>query len=90
MIASPEPLSTYATKAKKIHIEVDPAEMNKNIKVDVPLIGDLREVLENSAAAHQRPRRLGVDQDHRSQQGRGGGARHQEPARLAATFTRRT
>ena len=38
--------STYATKAKKIHIEVDPAEINKNIRVDVPLIGDLREVLE--------------------------------------------
>jgi acetolactate synthase-1/2/3 large subunit len=39
-------LATYATKAKKIHIEVDPAEINKNIKVDVALIGDLREVLE--------------------------------------------
>jgi len=39
-------LSTYATKAKKIHIDVDPAEINKNVKVDVPLIGDLREVLE--------------------------------------------
>jgi acetolactate synthase-1/2/3 large subunit len=38
--------STYALKAKKIHIEVDPAEINKNIKVDVALIGDLREVLE--------------------------------------------
>jgi len=38
--------STYATKAKKIHIEVDPAEVNKNIKVDVALIGDLRAVLE--------------------------------------------
>jgi acetolactate synthase-1/2/3 large subunit len=38
--------ATYATKAKKIHIEVDPAEINKLIKVDVPLIGDLREVLE--------------------------------------------
>ena len=38
--------ATYATKAKKIHIEVDPAEINKNIKVDVALIGDLREVLE--------------------------------------------
>ena len=40
-------VSTYATKAKKIHIEVDPAEVNKIIKVDVPLIGDLREVLES-------------------------------------------
>jgi len=38
--------STYATKAKKIHIEVDPAEINKNIKVDVALVGDLRGVLE--------------------------------------------
>jgi acetolactate synthase-1/2/3 large subunit len=39
-------LSTYALKAKKIHIEVDPAEINKNVKVDVALVGDLREVLE--------------------------------------------
>jgi acetolactate synthase-1/2/3 large subunit len=39
--------STYATKAKKIHIEVDPAEINKNVKVDLALIGDLREVLED-------------------------------------------
>jgi acetolactate synthase-1/2/3 large subunit len=39
-------LSTYATKAKKIHIEVDPSEVNKNVKVDVALMGDLGEVLE--------------------------------------------
>ena len=39
-------LSTYAQKAKKIHIEVDPAEVNKNVKVDVALMGDLTEVLE--------------------------------------------
>jgi len=39
-------LSSYATKAKKIHIEVDPSEVNKNVKVDVALVGDLREVLE--------------------------------------------
>src|SRR6266702_2589598 len=38
--------SSYALKAKKIHIEIDPAEINKNIKVDVALVGDLREVLE--------------------------------------------
>ena len=38
--------STYATKAKKIHIEVDPAEINKNVKVEVALMGDLSEVLE--------------------------------------------
>jgi len=38
--------STYGLKAKKIHIEIDPSEINKNIKVDVALIGDLGEVLE--------------------------------------------
>ena len=38
--------STYSLKSKKIHIEVDPSEINKNIKVDVALVGDLREVLE--------------------------------------------
>ncbi len=40
-------LSSYAQKAKKIHIEVDPAEVNKNVKVDVALVGDLRAVLED-------------------------------------------
>jgi acetolactate synthase-1/2/3 large subunit len=39
-------LKNYATKAKKIHIEIDPAEINKNVKVDVALVGDLGEVLE--------------------------------------------
>ena len=39
-------LATYAQNSKKIHIEVDPAEINKNVKVDVALVGDLREVLE--------------------------------------------
>ena len=65
MIASPERLPTYATKAKKIHIEVDPAEVNKIIKVDVPLIGDLREVLEALLASDQQPRRRRMAQDHR-------------------------
>lgn len=39
-------IATYAVNAKKIHIEIDPAEVNKNVKVDVALIGDLRQVLE--------------------------------------------
>ena len=39
-------LATYAVNAKKIHIEIDPAEINKNVKVDIALIGDLAEVLE--------------------------------------------
>jgi acetolactate synthase I/II/III large subunit len=39
-------LKTYASGAKKIHVEIDPAEINKNVKVDVALVGDLGEVLE--------------------------------------------
>ena len=38
-------LKTYALKAKKIQVEIDPTEINKNVKVDVALIGDLRGVL---------------------------------------------
>ena len=38
-------LKTYAPDAKKIHVEIDPAEINKNVKVDVALVGDIREVL---------------------------------------------
>ena len=39
-------MKTYAPNAHKIHIDIDPAEFNKNIKVDVALTGDLRTVLE--------------------------------------------
>jgi acetolactate synthase-1/2/3 large subunit len=38
-------LATYAKRAKKIHCELDPAEINKNVRVDVPLIGDVAETL---------------------------------------------
>ncbi len=38
-------LKTYAQNAKKIHIDIDPAEINKNVKVDVALVGDLRQIL---------------------------------------------
>src|ERR1700674_5145080 len=39
-------LRTYAKSARKIHVEIDRAEINKNVKVDAALIGDAREVLE--------------------------------------------
>jgi acetolactate synthase-1/2/3 large subunit len=38
-------LRTYAPNARKIHIEIDPSEINKNVAADVPLVGDLRDVL---------------------------------------------
>jgi acetolactate synthase-1/2/3 large subunit len=39
-------LKTYAPHAKKIHVELDPAEINKNVKVDLPLVGDVRQILQ--------------------------------------------
>jgi len=38
--------SRFATRSKKIHIDIDPAEINKNIYVDVPLIGNVKDVLQ--------------------------------------------
>jgi acetolactate synthase-1/2/3 large subunit len=38
-------LNTYAPLARKIHIDIDPSEINKNVTVDQALIGDLRENL---------------------------------------------
>ena len=39
-------LKTYAVNAKKIHIDIDPTEIDKNVRVDVGIVGDLRETLE--------------------------------------------
>ncbi|MBN1977587.1 MAG: biosynthetic-type acetolactate synthase large subunit [Anaerolineae bacterium] len=39
-------LDYYAPKARKIHIDMDAAELNKCVPVDVPIRGDLRQVLE--------------------------------------------
>jgi acetolactate synthase-1/2/3 large subunit len=38
-------LETYARGAKKIHVDIDPSEINKVINVDVGIVADLREAL---------------------------------------------
>ncbi|HLU11265.1 MAG TPA: biosynthetic-type acetolactate synthase large subunit, partial [Oceanobacillus sp.] len=38
-------LKTYAVNARKIHVDIDPSEINKNVKVDVGMVGDVRTVL---------------------------------------------
>ena len=40
-------LDKYAKQAKVIHIEIDPAEIDKNVKTDVAVIGDAKEVLQS-------------------------------------------
>ncbi len=39
-------VNTYARKARKIHVEIDPSELNKNVKIDVGIVGDLGETLD--------------------------------------------
>ena len=49
-------LRTYARNARKIHIEVDRAEINKNVKVDAAIIGDAGETLANLLPHIHEPR----------------------------------
>lgn len=50
--------STFASGARKIHFEIDPSEINKNVPVDLALVGDLKDTLQKilpklPAAEHQ-------------------------------------
>ena len=38
-------IETYARQAKIIHMDIDPSEINKNVKVDVAVLGDCKETL---------------------------------------------
>lgn len=40
-------LEAFAPKARVVHIDIDPAEIGKNVAVDIPIVGDVRMVLEN-------------------------------------------
>ena len=73
-------LASYAPDAKKIHIEIDPSEINKNVKVDVALIGDLKASL--NLLLPQLPEERGYElvAGNQREQGYRGGARHHQPA----------
>ena len=40
-------LDAFSPNSKKIHIDIDPSSINKNVRVDVPIIGDVAHVLED-------------------------------------------
>jgi len=47
-------LNGFSTESRKIHIDVDPSEINKNVHVDLALVGDARETLQALLAALKR------------------------------------
>ena len=48
-------LDAFSPGSKKIHVDIDPSSINKNVKVDMPIIGDCAHVLEDMIAAVARP-----------------------------------
>ena len=40
-------LDAFSPGSKKIHVDIDPSSINKNVKVDIPIIGDCAHVLED-------------------------------------------
>ncbi|MEZ5844664.1 MAG: acetolactate synthase 3 large subunit [Hyphomicrobiaceae bacterium] len=40
-------LDAFSPRSKKVHIDIDPSSINKNVRVDVPIIGDVAYVLED-------------------------------------------
>ena len=38
-------VATYALSARKVHVDIDPSEINKNIPVDAAIVADLRETM---------------------------------------------
>src|SRR5438552_18875400 len=43
-------LDAFAPHSRKIHVDIDPSSINKNVKVDVPIIGDCGNVLGDMVA----------------------------------------
>ncbi|MGC4067950.1 MAG: thiamine pyrophosphate-binding protein [Polyangiaceae bacterium] len=81
-------LKTYAPNAKKIHVELDPAEINKNVKVDLPLIGDVRAILEALMDHVQKPDRATWILGNRPTQGAQRRHRHPDASRQRQALRR--
>lgn len=48
-------IEAFAPRARKIHVDIDPSEFNKNVKIDLAITGDLKEVL-RALLPHLEPR----------------------------------
>ena len=38
-------LDEFSPKSKKVHIDIDPSSINKNVKVDLPIVGDVKDII---------------------------------------------
>jgi acetolactate synthase-1/2/3 large subunit len=64
------PVSTFAQRARVIHVDVDPAEIDKNVPADLAVVGDLKDVLPALVplvAANGHPEWLGRVQEWRNE-----------------------
>jgi acetolactate synthase-1/2/3 large subunit len=52
-------LSAFSPDSKKIHVDIDPSSINKNVRVDVPILGDAASVLEDLIAVWKAEKRKG-------------------------------
>ena len=55
-------IDAFSPNSKKIHIDIDPSSINKNVRVDIPIIGDVGLVLEDMVRLW-RASSLGTDKD---------------------------
>ena len=44
-------LAAFSPNSKKIHVDIDPSSINKNVRVDLPIVGDVAHVLEDMIKA---------------------------------------
>ena len=77
-------LDAFSPGSKKIHVDIDPSSINKNVKVDVPIIGDCAHVLEDMLAAVARAHGAARQEGARPT----GGSRSTSGARASRSPTR--
>jgi len=41
-------LDEFSPKSKKVHIDIDPSSINKNVKVDLPIVGDVADIINST------------------------------------------
>ena len=77
-------LNAFSPGSKKIHIDIDPSSINKNVRVDVPMIGDAGEALAALLAAARSASPQAADDGRVA---RNGGGRSTAGARATACAT---